>query len=72
MSQVHDPLDPDDEQKVFEILSMGEEGHAALQNIREYMKFIVKQENGCYNADTRPNQRTTGNDAGESQGTPGS
>ena len=71
MSQKPDPLNPDDEQRLFEILSMGKDGHDELQYVRHFMKYIVSLENGCYNANTRTDQGTPGDDASSGEGTPG-
>jgi hypothetical protein len=67
-----DPLNPDEEQQLFEKLSMEKDEYTALQHLRNIVKYIVKQENGCYNAETTQDQGTSGDNASPGESTPGS
>lgn len=41
----HDPLNPSEEDRLFETLSMSQEEYEILQFIRRHMKYITRAEN---------------------------
>lgn len=60
VAEREDPLNPDEERKLFERLSMEKDDYDMLQAIRRMMKHIIRDEN----AQTTQNKRTPGNDSG--------
>lgn len=60
MSEEVDPLNPDEQQRLFEKLSMSEEDLALLNYIRKDVKIIIRQQNG--KMETNKTQPTTDTD----------
>ena len=58
MAEREDPLNPDEEKRLFERLSMEKDDYEILQAIRHMMRHIIKREN----ANTISNQETPGTD----------